>query len=241
VIGGADAAPGRSPDAGLVVVLDHQLLVWREDLLPVIDGLQGPARLKVLFHGAANAGSVLLNLGEADVDQRLPFVLGQRVERVAGRSELWCEGNAEPLQQCGSVDALGEDLLLDLCCYRLTICRCCEGEKIDRVLRRNGDVRIRAVNRDVRHRESDEAGDSPVAVVEEMVGDADLSGRDEQLFRSHLDVRIIDEIEPTCSEFGGRVVGASSGDHHRRPNQGERYGRCDPHPRYAFSSASRNT
>ncbi len=56
------------------------------------------------------------------------------------------------------------------------------------------DVPIRVVDGDVGHRKGDEIGDRLIARVEEMIGDADLLGRDEELLRAHLDARVAHEI-----------------------------------------------
>ncbi|MNC96134.1 hypothetical protein D3C83_134230 [compost metagenome] len=46
-----------------------------------------------------------------------------------------------------------------------------------------------------------------VGDVDELVADADLLHRDEQVFRPHLDLFGVDVDQPARPEFGGGVVG----------------------------------
>src|SRR5262249_42241753 len=93
---------GRA-DARLVAMLDHGLGLGREDLLPVERGLQRPARGEMILH--AFAGIVLLDLGEPEANELVPFGAGQLVERFAGRLEMRCEWNTKLAQQLRALEA----------------------------------------------------------------------------------------------------------------------------------------
>ncbi len=62
------------------------------------------------------------------------------------------------------------------------------------------------VGDDVGHREGDEQGVVLVAVVAELVGDADLVLGDVEIFALQGDLAMADEFEPAGGENGCRVV-----------------------------------
>src|SRR5262249_39406286 len=76
----------RCADARLVAVLDHGLGLSWKGLLPIERALQRPARGEMILH--AFAGVVLLELGEPNANELIPFGPRQLFERVAGRLQV---------------------------------------------------------------------------------------------------------------------------------------------------------
>src|SRR6266851_467657 len=108
-IGRAERGLRRGADARPVAVLDHGLGPPGKGLLPVIGGLQRPARREVLLHAAA--GVIVLDLRDADANELLRLLRRQPIERLAGGGEMRRQRDAERAQQLGAVEASGDDAL----------------------------------------------------------------------------------------------------------------------------------
>ena len=168
------------------------------------------------------AGVVLLDLGQTDAQELVPFVRRQAVECLIRAGEMWCQGNAERTQQLRAVEAGGDDALLDLRRDRLAVHDSGEGEEVEGVVGRHRDGLVRAFDMDVGHGKRHQHGDVLVRLVEEAVADADLLGGDRKVFGNHLDGVVADEDEPAGGELGGGIVGEGGNGHNGRNGKRKR-------------------
>jgi hypothetical protein len=173
-------------------------LPGRKGLLPVERRLELPHRLR----------RVGIDGGEAEPVQLL--LLGRRrlLEPLIEVEVHRVQGEPEALDDLSLVEAEGDHAGLELRH---------DGRAVDR----HGEVHevlgLRVGQDEVHHlghdrvdrgqREGDEVGHRRVGAVAEMVRDADLARRDEEVLGQHLDRVVADELQPARPELGGRIVG----------------------------------
>src|ERR1700750_590432 len=113
-----------------------------------------------------------INLGKAKFDQVLPLARRQRVEGARGALQLWRQrGRAFAAAQSDRCPL--HDGLLNVYFYGLAVDRGAESEKVHRVFCGNRKVGVSIIERHIRHGKSHKVGYRLIAVVEEMIGNAD--------------------------------------------------------------------